>query len=380
MFQSIRSILFSWQILLRLCLAFLLPFFFLSGSMTVAADNINRFFEPSEEKTRLGLVGKSYTPTDLLNEFQNESVLTSLEQESELLSLLDQDSLDVGILFSSDFNLDSAGNKTISVYYNAIQHGSEAGAILDILEDFEQRIAIQKIEALGLNSEIITPLTIKKTNTFNAFSTIGKIMTNVRGSISGVLNFLFILFVIWLTRILVLRAAYKAPKNFLSNLFLVFLGTIFGTGLVFVGFQSGLGAEQIGMIRSIVLSIQQLLTWNKLSSILFLWLPTWLFIIGLLGCIAAFSNSIVAAYARTFWMAVVIHGIALYGLVPIEKMTAIDPFIPILNVFRVGQLAMKGTLETNTWSIAMIVSSIAALLLLLLWKMLSRTNYEEHDN
>lgn len=379
MFQSIRSILFSWQILLRLCLAFLIPFFLLSGSMTVAADNINRFFEPSEDKTRLGLVGKNYTPSDLLSEFKKESSLTNLEQESELLSLLDQDSLDVGILFSSDFNLDSTGNKTISVYYNAIQHGSEAAVILDILEDFEQKIVIQKVKAMGLDPEIITPLTIKKTNTFNTFNAIGKIMTNVRSSISGVLNFLFILFVIWLTRILVLKAAYKAPKNFLINLFLVFLCTILGTGLVFIGFQSGLGAEQVGMIRSIVLSIQQLLVWNKLSSILFLWFPTWLFIIGLLGCIAAFSNSIVAAYARTFWMAVVIHGIALYGLVPIEKMTAMDPFIPILNVFRIGQFAMKGTLETTTWSIAMIASSIAALLLLLLWKMLSRTNYEDHE-
>jgi hypothetical protein len=380
MFQSIRSILFSWQILLRLCIAFLIPFFFLSGIMTVAADNINRFFETSQDKTRVGLVGKDYTPADLLNKLQGETILTNLEQESELLSLLDEDSLDIGILFSSDFKLDSTGNKTISVYYNAIQHGSEAHTALDILEDYEQTLVLQKIEKMGLNAEIIAPLDIKETNTFNAFSAIGKIMHNIRGSISGVLNFLFILFVIWLTRILVLRASYKAPKNFITNLLLVFISTIFGTGLVFIGFQSGLGAEQVGMIRSIVLSIQQLLVWNKLSSILLLWLPTWLFIIGLLGCIATLNKSIIVAYGRTFWATVAIHGIALYGLIPIEKMSTIDPFIPILNVFRVGQLAMKGTLETSSWSIAMIVSSVAALLLLFLWRMLSQKTSEENEN
>lgn len=380
MFQSIRSILFSWQILLRLCLAFLIPFFFLSGIMTVAAENINRFFEPSEEKTRVGLVGKNDTPSDLLKEFQEQTTLTELEQESELLSLLDLDSLDIGILFSTNFKSDSTDNKTISVYYNAIQNGSEARVALDILEDYEETLILQKIEAMGLDAKIINPLSIEENNTFNAFSAIGKIMDSVRGSISGVLNFLFILFVIWLTRILVLKAYYKAPKNFFTNLFLVFLITLLGTGLVFVGFQSGLGAEQVGMIRSIVLSVQQLLVWNKLSSILSLWCPTWLFIIALFGCIAALSKSMVATYTRTFWATVAIHGIAFYGLIPIEKMSAIDPFIPILNVFRVGQLAMKGSLETSSWTIAMIVSSLAALFLLFLWRMLSNKASVEDES
>lgn len=380
MFQSIRSILFSWQILLRLFVAFIIPFFFLSGIMTVAAENINQFLGETGSKARVGLVGKSYTPTNLLKDFQDKTILTSLDQESELLSLLDKDSLDIGVLISSDFDSDSTGNKVISVYYNAVQHGSEAHEALDILEDYEQTLVFQKIEAMGLNTQIIDPLTIKKNNTFNAFTTIGQIMTIIRGTISSILNFLFVLFVIWLTRILVLRAHYKAPKNFLTNVLLVFLSTIFGTGLVFIGFQSGLGVEQVGMIRSVVLSIQQLLVWNKLSSILWLWWPTWLFIIGLFGCIAAFSNSIVATYTRTFWTTILIHGIALYGLIPIEKMSAIDPFIPILNVFRVGQLAMKGTLETSSWTISLIVSSLAALLLLLLWKMLVKRAGQETEN
>lgn len=380
MFQSIRSILFSWQVLLRLLIAFLIPFFFLSGMMTIAADNINHFLSGAEGKTRVGLVGEAYTPTDVLKDFQDKTILTSLEQESELLSLLDKDSLDIGVLFSSNFNLDSTGNKVISVYYNAVQHGLEVYDALDILEDYEQRLVFQKVKAMGLNPQIIAPVTIKKTNTFNAFTTIGKIMTHIRGTISSILNLFFILFVIWLTRILVLRACYKAPNNFLTNVLFVFFTTIIGTGLVFIGFQSGLGAEQVGMIRSIVLSIQQLLVWNKLSSILWLWWPTWLFIIGLFGCIAAFSNSIVATYTRTFWTTILIHGIALYGMVPIEKMSTIDPFIPILNVFRVGQLAMKGTLETSSWTISMVTSSLAALLLLLLWRFLSKRAGKENEN
>ena len=87
MFQSIRSILLSWQILLRLLIAFLIPSFFFSGIMTAAADNINQFLGESEDKARVGLVGKAYTPTDLLKEFEDKTILTNLDQESELLSL-----------------------------------------------------------------------------------------------------------------------------------------------------------------------------------------------------------------------------------------------------------------------------------------------------
>jgi len=346
--------------------------------MSLAAENINQLFGQTEGKTRLGLVGKIHTPSPLLKKFQDNTTLTSLEQENELLSLLDKDSLDIGLLFSSDFKADSSENNLISVYYNAVQHGAEIQGVLDILEVYEQSLVFQKIEAMGLNTEIVNPITIKRTNTFNTFDALGKIMTNIRGTIASLLNFLFILFVVWLTRILVLRASYKAPKNFFTNLFLIFLSTILATGLVFVGFQSGLGAEQVGMIRSIIMSIQQLLVWNKLSSILWLWWPTWLFIIGLFGCIAAFSKSMMATYTRTFWTTVVIHGVALYGLVPIEKMTVMDPFIPILNVFRVGQLAMKGNLETSSWGFSMIVSSGAALLLLVLWKIKAKRAVEEN--
>ena len=101
---------------------------------------------------------------------------------------------------------------------------------------------------------------------------------------------------------------------------------------------------------------------------------------GLLGCIAASSKSIIATYTRTFWTTIAIHGIALYGLIPIEKMSAIDPFIPILNVFRVGQLALKGTLETSSWTISMLVSTLAALLLLLLWRILDQRAGQETEN
>lgn len=379
MFQSIRSILFSWQILLRLLVAFLIPSFFFSGIMTAAADNINNFLSGKEDKARVGLVGKVDAPSDLLKEFNNKTILTHLSQESELLSLLEKDSLDIGVLFPSDFNSDSADQKVISVYYNAVHHGTEAHSALDILENYEQTLVLKKIKAMGLSINIVDPVVIKKTNTFNAFITLGKIMDNIRGIVSNVLNLLFILLVIWLTRILVLRAYYKAPKNFLTNLIIILATTMLGMGLVFVGFQSGLDAEQIGMVRSIVLNIQQLLVWNQLSSFLWLWWPTWLFIIGIFGCIAAFSNSMVVTYTRTFWTTIVIHGIALYGMIPIEKMSSIDPFIPILNVFRVGQIAMKGTLDTGTWTIAMLASSLAALLLLLLWRMLYRRS-EQEDN
>lgn len=124
MLQSLRSILFSWQILLRLLVAFAIPSFFFSGIMTAAADNINSFLGGTKTKARIGLVGKSYVPNDLLQKFETTATLTHLQQEEELLELLDKDSLDIGVLFPNNLPMTPIVKKksrSIIMPYNTVK-------------------------------------------------------------------------------------------------------------------------------------------------------------------------------------------------------------------------------------------------------------------
>ncbi|BDS14276.1 hypothetical protein [Aureispira anguillae] len=367
MFRSIRSIWINWQTLLRLVAAFAIPYLLFSSLMTVAAVHINEALEGGNSRPRLGLMGKEHLPLNLLKEFQQKTNIVALGEEGDLLLMLEADSIDLGLVIPSDFYQDSSYNGTINAYYNSMQNRVAVEDALDILESYEKNIVAQTIENMGMDARLVHPIKVKKSNTFNALVMLGKIMEQVKGALSNVLNLLFVLLILWMVRNLVLRASTIAPPKFGLNLILIFIGTLLAMLLVFVGFQLGMNSEQEGMVRGILLSIQQLLVWDKLGSSFLLWCPTWLFIIGLLGWVVSSSKTTVDAYVRTFWVAVLLHIIAFWGQVPIAEMTALTTYIPVFNVFSIGQLAMKGTLDSTTWYLAFGATLVSAILVNGLW-------------
>jgi hypothetical protein len=367
MFNSIKLIAFNWQFWFRLLLAFLLPFLLLASIMNIAAENVNNMLGGDPVKSRVALVGKDAMPLSLLNKIESEARIIEVPSRKEIELFLYNDSFDIALVFPKNFYVDSVFTGAVEVYYNSMQNGDAVDYILDILEDYEDLMVADKIQKIGLEQNIINPIVLEKTNTFSPTIMLYQIMEQVKGALSNVLNLLFVLFVIWLVRNLILRAEFWRPSFFAANLVVIFVAALLATALVFIGFQTGVNADIEGMLKSIILSIQQLLVWNKLSSILWLWWPTWLFIIGLLGCLTSYSKNELKAHSRTFWAAVIIQVIAVWGLMPITEMNWLETIAPILNVFAVGQLALKGTLDPSAWWIAFVATTFWAVAINFLW-------------
>lgn len=368
MLYTIKSIFFNWQLWLRLILAFFVPFLLLSSIMSVSEKQINEALGQQLDQPRLGLMGKEYVPKELLERLQNGINLRELQNKGDIFLLVEEDSLDIVLVFSDNFYADSNQLGTIEVYYNSIQNRNAVESVLDIVAWYKNKIVAKKIASMGLDRSVLEPILIQKNNTFSVFATVGKVLESVKGVLSNILNLLFVLLIIWLVRNLILRATFVGnPKNWLANLLLIFMITMLAMALTFIGFQAGMNIELEGMIKSLVLSVQQLLIWNRLSSFLILWWPTWLFIIGLLGWITATSKKTLSAYSITFWIVIFIHFIAIVGMFPTKELSVWAACFPIYNVFGVGQLAMKGILEDSTWWLALGSSCFWAVLVNALW-------------
>jgi len=254
--------------------------------------------------------------------------------------------------------------------------------VLDVLRSYEERLVAQNLEDLALEKRLVNPLIIEQEDTFSAFTLLGEVVDGTKGMVSNVFNFLLILLVCWLARQLILRIAIYAPRSFWRNLATAIFGTALGTVLVFWGVQVGLDIEQSGMIQRVIVILKDLMVVGELWPILLLWVPTWLFILGVLGSLTMGSKARVDAYGRTFWMVVVFHGFALYACKGAAAMKTWMLWVPILNVFQLGQLNLKGNLETGDWLLALGVTSIWAVLLLVLWRLLlmrSTVSYEKQE-
>jgi len=367
MFNSIKLIAFNWQFWFRLLLAFLVPFLLFSSIMNIVADNVNDMLGGDPVKPRVALVGKDAMPAALLNKIESEARIIDVPSKGEIELFLYNDSFDIALVFPKGFYVDSVFTGGVEVYYNSMQNGDAVNHVLDLVEDYEDLIVADQIQKIGLEKKVINPIVLEETNTFSPTVMLYKTMEQIKGALSNVLNLLFVLFIIWLVRNLILRAEHWRPSSFGANLVVIFIATLLATAFVFVGFQTGVNADVEGMLKGIILSIQQLLVWNKLSSILWLWWPTWLFIIGLLGCIATYSKNELKAHSRTFWVAVIIQVVALWGLMPIIEISLLETISPILNVFAIGQLALKGTLDPSAWWMAFGATTFWAVVVNFLW-------------
>lgn len=370
MFRSFQAIFLNGQVVLRLLFAFMVPYLFFSGLMGVTAEVINENLGQVNDKPTLGVVKKGNIPLELLSTLKQATHMIPTTEE-QLLVLLDKDSIDIGLVFPTSFEQDSSQSWKIKMYYNAVQNTGNTQDVLDIVGAYEENMVVERVQKLGLDHLVVNPIEVEKIDMFSPLRMLGKIMKQVKGALSNILNILMVLLVFWLLRNLVLRAVFIAPKHFVFNLSCLFVVTLVAMLLVFLGFQMGFHTEEGGIIQSLILNIQQLLVWNKISSSFWLWLPTWGFVIGLMGCIAAWSKTQLDAYVRTFWMVVFLHVIAVFGVLSTSEMGILKACVPVLNVFGIGQLAMKGDLDSSIYWTAVAASSIGAVLITVLWYKLS---------
>ena len=332
--------------------------------------------KPAIPEERTFNVGQSRRgPPGVIPEFHSTRIFTEcseanvafLTDKNEISDKLDIDSIDVGLVFSKGFSRDSNFIRQVDCYYNSMQNSNSLNLIVDVLNDYEEDMIAVNADSLGLDESVFNPVSINKNNSFSVFIMIDKILNQVKGVSAGIINFLFVMFVVWLLRSLILRVEGGESSSFVYNLMFIFAASLMAMTLVFIGFQSGINNNSQGIIKSLIFGIQQLLQWKKVSAVFWLWLPTWLFVIGTLGCLASLAKTYVKAYAYTFWGAVLIHLVAIAGLFPIEKISLVQAVIPIYNIFGIGQLTLKEALISSDWWIAFTAISLCALFVNFLW-------------
>lgn len=375
--RSLLSILLSWHLLWRWLLAFLLPYFLFSVSSTLAADAVNASLGQLAPP-RVGVYNSKGLPQELYNKLRAETSYRHLPDAAIAETWLEADSLDVALVVKQLNDTPYTGQ--IIVYYNSMHHVREIRAVMTILNDFEEQLVMRNLNTISLEEDLGNPLKIKKQDTFDGLLLLGKVVDNTKGVVSNVFNFLLILLVMWLARQLILRISIYAPRAFWRNLSMAIWGTALGTVLVFWGVKVGLDLEQTGFIKRIIVSIQELITVEYLWRILVLWVPTWLFILGLLGSLTMGSRTRIDAYGRTFWATVGIHVLAICSFVGASTMKGWMLWVPIVNVFQLGQLNLRGLMEPSDWWLAVAVTSGWALLFLLLWRaLLLGKNVDAYD-
>ena len=370
MADSITRIFFSWHILWRLLVAFLMPYFLFSLGTTLAADGINEWLG-EVPPPKVGIINQQEIPMELLTTLRASTTLSLVDAKESLLTQIEEDSLDIGLLFPSA-PADAAYEGTIKVYYNSMRHARSIRTVLELINTYEDQLVAKNLEGVELNKALINPIKLDKNDTFDSLLLLGEVMNGAKGGISNLFNFLVILLVLWLARQFVLRTAIYAPQRFGRNLVATIFGTTLGMVLVFWGVQVGLDIEQSGMIKSVIISVQRLIMIDQLWPILLLWVPTWLAVLGLLGTITAASSTSIGAHGRTFWAVVLLHVVALFSFASasIVKMTLL--VVPVVNVFRLGQRNLRGELDWNNWSIAFGATCLWALVLLGTWWRLQR--------
>ncbi|MGH1338499.1 MAG: hypothetical protein ACRBFS_20455 [Aureispira sp.] len=365
MVGSVTRIFFSWHILWRLAAAFLIPYFLFSIGTTLAADGINELLG-EVPPPKVGIVNQQEVPTKLLTMLRAEAELLLVEEEAALMTQVEEDSLDIGLLFTKQA-VDESYQGTIKVYYNSMRHAQSIRSVLELINTYENQLVALNLEGIELDRTLINPIQLDKNDTFDRFGLLGEVMNGAKGGISNLFNFLLLLLVLWLARQFVLRTTIYAPERFGRNLVGTILGTTLGMVFVFWGVQVGLDVEQSGMIKSIIISVQRLIVLDQLYPILILWAPTWLFLLGTLGIITTASSTSVGAHGRTFWAVVLLHLVALFSFASasVIKMTLL--VIPVVNVFRLGQRNLRGELDWSNWGIAFVATCVWAVAFLLVW-------------
>ncbi|MFK7797195.1 MAG: hypothetical protein AB8E82_07050 [Aureispira sp.] len=365
MVGSIPQIFLSWHILWRLVAAFCIPYFLLAMLTTASSSGINEMLGELPPP-KVGLVNQAAVPMDLLTELRAKTSLQIIKEEDDLLSGVENDSLDIGLSFDQS-TVDSSYQGNIRVYYNSMQNVRAVRKVFKLIDDYENQLVAQNLSNVELDEHLINPIVLDEQDTFDQLLLLGEVINNARGGISNVLNFFFLLLVLWLVRQMVLRAHLYAPKRFGRNLCWMVLGTTLGSVLVFWGVQVGLDIEQSGMIKSLINNLRSLILIDKLYPTLLLWVPTWLFCIGLLGVIMSASSTNVGGHGRTFWAVVSVHVAAMFAFVGGKTITMTALVLPIINIFRLGQHTLRGELDWGNWSIAFGATWFWALVVLVIW-------------
>lgn len=363
------TILLSWQYWLRLFLAFLIPYLVFSAVMEQAAIRIDSTIDSIGDDPQLAIVGFANLPPSLTKELKRIVDIRTVESSNHAQQLLKQDSV------ASVIEVETPTQ--IKVTYNSSKDEATAYQFLELIEAYKKEQLQIQLDSAGLVLDESQQIEVREIDLFNPMLAINTIINQIKNSLANVLNLLFVLLVFWMVRNAILLSRHKQKEKILVLAFTVLLVGISGMLAVGLGFYKGISIEQEGMIQSVIFSIKELLKWDNTGSFLLLWIPCWLFLIGILGSIIFSTKNLLKSHVRSFWVVIVFSVVALLGLMPVSEPNLAQLLIPVYNVMNIGQLSMQGTLSTTDWWVAMGGTSVLALIALGIWWKLAKPMGEE---
>lgn len=358
------SLIISLQFWFRVFMAFLVPYLFFSAVLQYTSRSINELTE-AEPKIEVAIVGQSFLPPDLFKKMQVVAKLKLVPNKEALERLIRLDSIQVGLVFYAGFNNKDSSPKPVD-YYIKTRQQNPAYSLIDILDTYEDQLIVANLKGLSLDENVLNPIVINKTNSYSYFEQISQRVEQIKGSVASTINLFIVLMSLWLLRFLVLRIQPSKQGSFSAHLLSLMAASILCMMVVFVGFFQGIHIEVEGMARSVVLSINNLLVWKTMHQVFWMWLPTFLFVLGLLGWLSSTTGQL-KAHQRTFWAVILLHVVALFGLVPVDQISLMQQASPLMNTFVIGQMAFKGVLGDYQWWVALFFASFWAVFVNYAW-------------
>jgi len=364
--QAFKIVFVSWQYWLRLGVGFLVPYLLFSTIMQQAAVQIDLALDNIDIEPKVAILQADSIPAPLLEAIESAANIQTVADQSSAEALIDKDSLDVLI--------QGVSGQAVALTYDLSKNDRAIYAVLNLVDNYEDELVAASLDSLGVTASMTDPLRVNKNNLFSPMTLMGDISEQIKNSLANILNFLFLVFILWMIRSMLLRQSFLAPNASIPMVLLaVFVGTLLAMGAIFVGFQMGVSTDEQGLIQNLVFSINQLLVWNNLSSMLWLWWPTWLFIIAFFGSVIyAFPKRIVRAHNTSYWLVIGWLIVGLVAMFPTTQMTLMQYTVPVVNVFGVGQLSMKEGMESGAWWITLGISIAWVVGMVFIWMQVRR--------
>lgn len=298
--------------------------------------------------------------------------LVGVNSSEEMQELIQDDSLQAGLLFQDNFNQLVALQQTgsLETLINATKLGNKE-RVETYLQIVLESLKNERLAALGLKQEQITPLEIKYTNTASDQETIGKLA-------GGFLPYLFIAFGF-------LGCMYPAIDLFTGEKERGTIETLLTTpverwkilvGKMLVVVLSGLLAASLALfglfisieVLDLIKEPMLLQVANSILSVQFmimlylLLIPMTIFFAGLMIPIAVYAKTFKEAQSIITPLNFIVILPAMVGFFPGIELNAITAAIPIVNVVLATKELIAGTLDFSLLLISFAVMlAIAAI-------------------
>lgn len=305
--------------------------------------------------------------------------LVEVSDEEELRKLIQSDSLQAGLLFSSDFNSSVTNQKTgkIEVLINATKIGNK-DRVKSYLDIVSEGFKMERLKVLNLDTEKITPIEVEYSNTASDKETIGKLA-------GGILPYLFIAFgflgcmypAIDLftgekergTIETLLTTPVERWKILLGKMIVVVLSGLLAASLALFGLF--ISIEVLDLIKEPVLLeiVYSILSAKFLIMLYMLLIPLTIFFAGLMIPIAIYAKTFKEAQSIITPLNIVVILPAMVGFFPGIELDAVTAAIPIVNVVLATKELIAGTLDFGLLFISLAVMlALAALSVLISFK------------